>query len=135
MPTRLPARFTKAPRQASRLACLLLAVLLPWQSSVAETITEAPLRGTYFLAGKTLVDPPPGESRDSHLYMELTGNGARDLYARMKTRPMEDPCGNRGDTLKTLGAIQCGRDARGKDYRCWLGIDMAGQRVVNGRVC
>lgn len=122
-------RFSRA------LACLTVASLWPWQGSVAETITEAPLRGTYFLAGKTLVDPPPGEARDSHLYLELTGAAARSLYARMKTRPIEDPCGDPGDTLKAQGAIQCARAARGRDYRCWLGIDLDGQRVVNGRVC
>lgn len=126
----LPARSAKC-----LVPVCLLAGLLPWRDLAAESIVEAPLRGTYFLAGKTLVDPPPGEARDSHLYMEITGSAARALYARLKARPMEDPCGNGGETLKAQGGIQCSRDARGKDYRCWLGIDLAGQRVVNGRVC
>lgn len=117
------------------LAGLSFASLLPWQGSVAESLTEAPLSGSYFLAGKTLVDPPPGEARDSHLYLELTGRSARALYARMQARPQEDPCGDPGDRLKRQGAIQRTRAARGRDYRCWLGIDLDGQRVVNGRVC
>lgn len=123
------------PRLSTALACLALAGLWPWQGSIADPVQEAPLRGTYFLAGKTLVDPPAGEARDSHLYLELTGAAARSLYARMKTRPRADPCGDPGDTLKAQGAIQCTRAARGRDTRCWLGIDLDGQRVVNGRVC
>lgn len=113
----------------------LFVSLLPWQASVAEGIKEAPLRGTYFWAGKTLVDPPPEERRDSHLYLELTGGAARDLYARLKAQPMEDPCGEAGETLKTQGAIQCSRDARGREYRCWMGIELAGQRIVSGGAC
>ena len=131
MKKRLPVRAARGLVTLS----FLTAGLLPWQASVAEPLTEAPLRGSYFWAGKTLVDPPPEERRDSHLYLELTGGAARDLYARLKARPMADPCGEAGETLKAQGAIQCSRDARGRSYRCWLGIELAGQRVVNGRVC
>lgn len=130
-------RAVLSPRFAKGLAAagLLAFSLSTWCVSVADPISEFPLRGSYFLGGKTLVDAPAGEPRDTHLYLELTGAAARALYARMQARPMDDPCGDPGDTLKRLGHIQCTRAARGRDYRCWLGIELEGQRVVNGRVC
>lgn len=131
----LSPRFSTRYAKGLTLAGLMVASLSPCQRSIAESISEAPLSGIYFLGGKTLVDVPPEEARDTHLYMELTGAAARALYARMQTRPLEDPCGDPGDTLKTMGHIQCARAARGRDYRCWMGIDLDGQRVVNGRVC
>ena len=43
------------------------------------------LVGSYHWRGATIVDPPPGEPRDTHLVLELEGSPARELYERLGT--------------------------------------------------
>lgn len=119
-----------------RLLAMTLAGLAAAGAAPAAdpAIEFRPLAGTYSVAGKTLIDPPAGEPRRSHLYLELDGAAARDLYAALPGRPVADPCGEPGALLKRSGGLQCTR-AKGGTHRCTFGVELATQRVVAGSVC
>jgi len=93
------------------------------------------LSGEYSIAGQTIIDPPPNEPTDTHLYFALTGNAARDLYNAMKATARADACGEPGGLLKSIGAMQCTRAPGGKSYQCSFAIDIAKQRISGGSAC
>jgi hypothetical protein len=101
----------------------------------AGAAAEGRLAGHYSIGGKTLVDPPPDEARDTHLYLELTDDAAKALYDAMKTKAAPDACGEPGTTTKRAGGVQCSRAAQGKAHRCWIGVELRTQRIVSGVVC
>jgi hypothetical protein len=47
--------------------CVAAVAILCLAASVWAGGSAGPLRGEYRFHGKTLIDPPPGEARDSHL--------------------------------------------------------------------
>lgn len=114
-----------------RQLIVVLAVFLT-EASASE---YQPLTGNYTIAGKTLYDPPSHEAKDTHIYFSLEGKAARDLYVSMKVKAVRDQCEDDGSMSKRIGEMQCTRSEGGKSYRCWFGIDIKTQRVVNGVVC
>ena len=108
----------------------LLAILV---TSCALAADYRPLRGEYRIGGRTLVDAPPDEPRDTHLHLFLTGSAARDLYEAMKTRPRRDACSDDGTLVKTAGEMQCRRS--GERFECAFAVDLARQRIVLGAAC
>jgi hypothetical protein len=117
---------------------IVLAVVLASASAAvpaAGAAAEGRLAGHYSIGGKTLVDPPPDEARDTHLYLELTDDAAKALYDAMKAKAAPDACGEPGTTTKRAGGIQCSRSAQGKAHRCWIGVELRTQRIVSAVVC
>ena len=94
-----------------------------------------PLHGTYTIGGKTLIDPPESEAQDTHFYVDLEGDAARDLYQALKARAEEGICGESGELTKRQGGVQCTRAKGGKEYHCAFGVELKTQRVVAGVVC
>ncbi|MGZ0018272.1 hypothetical protein [Nitrosomonas sp. wSCUT-2] len=114
----------------SVITVLLLLAALPvaaWQYQS--------LSGQYRIAGKTVIDPPPSEAKDTHLHLTLSGAAARDLYNAMKVAPKPDECAGNGATIKTVGAMQCLRSEDGKEYECSFAIDIANQTIMGASVC
>jgi hypothetical protein len=109
----------------------LAAVSLP----VCAGDTERPLEGSYAFRGRTAVDPPPAEAQDTHLSITLTGQSARDLYQKMRTRPKRDECLDDGSLTKTIGQMQCSELVGPKRYTCTFAIDVARQRIDAGSAC
>lgn len=102
----------------------------------ASAADDTALTGHFRIGGKTLHDAPPGERHDTHAYFEITGASARALYASMKVRAEPDACGDPGTLAKRIRNLQCSKRAAKRDeYRCWFGIDLHGQQIVNGVVC
>lgn len=114
---------------------VLLATLAIAVATTAVAADRDALTGTYRIAGATLIDPPPDEPSNSHLYVELTGAAARDLYASIPAAPKADACAGRGARMKTAGDMQCTQYAGGQRHRCWFGIDLRKQTVTRGVVC
>jgi hypothetical protein len=108
------------------LACSLVAVL------AAE---RRALTGTYRIGGATFYDPPSDEPQNTHLYIELTGAAAQDLYEAISVKPRTDECTGPNTLIKTAGQIQCNRYEGGKRYRCWFGIDTRSEKITRGVVC
>jgi hypothetical protein len=104
-------------------------------SSFAVAAVYNQLSGTYRIGGKTFYDPPANEPQNTHLYIQLTGDAAKELYQTMQVKPKPEVCGDEGTLTKVVGNMQCTRDADTKSYRCWFGIDVKNQKIVNGVVC
>jgi hypothetical protein len=63
------------------LGCALASGLMGLAAAGCGCAQEAsPLRGEAFIAGKTPVDPPPAEPKNSHAYMTVTGPAALRMY-------------------------------------------------------
>src|SRR5438093_11624035 len=86
--------------------CAAFAVLTV-ASQVHAQQSPQRLSGTYAIGGRTLVDPPGGEARNSHLHIVLEGSAARDLYRAMNARAVRDACLDDGSLTKSAGAMQC----------------------------
>ena len=112
---------------------IFLAVLLV--TTCASAADYQPLQGSYAIGGATLIDPPESEAQDTHFYLDLEGNGARDLYNAMKTKAQQGACGEPGDLTKRLGGVQCTKVKGGKEYHCALGVELRTQHVVAGVAC
>ena len=93
------------------------------------------LTGEYRLAGENFYDPPANEPSDTHIYFELRGATAADLFAKMKVKAQTGVCGDPSHLTKRIDQMQCTRSDGGKVHRCWFGVDIAKQKLVNGVVC
>jgi hypothetical protein len=122
------------PRRAfmKRYAVIISLMLV---SSLVLAAAYNQLSGTYRIGGKTLYDPPENELQNTHLYIQLTGESAKDLYQTMQAKPKPDDCGDEGNLTKKIGNMQCTRSADNKTYQCWFGVDVKNQKITNGVVC
>jgi hypothetical protein len=114
-------------------AWLFAALVVP--GAVGAQPAAKPLSGTYTFAGKTLVDPPPAEPRDSHLVITLDGQTARDVYRKMKERPRRDACLDDGSMSKTSGGMHCTEWVKPARYTCAFSINLAAQKIEGAAVC
>ena len=101
----------------------------------ASAADYEPLQGTYKVGGRTLIDPPQSEAQDTHFYVDLEGNAARDLYNALKAKAQDGVCGEPGDLTKQAGGVQCTKVKGGKEYHCAFGVELKTQHVVSGVVC
>lgn len=113
-------------------AVALAGIALVLSAAAADYRT---LHGSYLIGGATLIDPPPTEARDTHLYLDLDGATARDLYRALKAKPEDGVCGAPGDLTKRQGGVQCTRVHGGNEYHCAFGVELRTQRVVAAVVC
>ncbi len=114
----------------SIITILLLLAALP-----VAALQYKSLSGQYCIAGKTVIDPPPSEAKDTHLHLALSGAAARDLYNAMKVTPEPDECVGNGAMIKTVGEMRCLRSEDGKEFQCSFAIDIANQKITRASVC
>ena len=82
-------------------------ILLPAAAYAAGDMQNPDrLRGQMFIAGATLVGPPPDEPSKSHAYLEVTGDAARHLFESMQVQPVPDLCVP-GRRFKQAGHLTC----------------------------
>jgi hypothetical protein len=112
----------------------LLVVLMGVLAGVTASERRS-LSGTYRIGGATFYDPPSEEPQDTHLYVELTGIAARDLYEAMAVTPKVDECTGPNATIKVVDQMQCNRYESGKRHRCWFGVNLRDQKITRGVVC
>ncbi len=101
----------------------------------AEYQSMSKLTGQYDITGKTTLDPPDSESRDTHFRIYLTGEAAQDLYHSMKVAPVEDMCLDDGSLSKLIGNMQCTKLSKEVGYECRFSIDISKQVIDHGWVC
>jgi hypothetical protein len=116
-----------------QIIIVVLSLLLTSLSLNAQEYNA--LSGEYTIAGKTVIDPPADEARNTHIYFALAGDAARDLYNTMKASAKTDDCGEAGGLIKTIGAMQCTRSAGGKSFHCDFAIDIAKQQISGASAC
>lgn len=117
---------------SKRLSFGLIAVLaLIVPASAQETVA---LKGEVFIAGKTPVDPPPNEPKNSHAYMTVTGPAALRLYRAMRGKEEKDACQD-GHRIKRAGNLSCSLAAGGKEAACDFSVDLIKGALDSGRAC
>ena len=109
---------------------LVLSALMP--EAWAQTAT--PLRGELFIAGKTAIDPPPNEPKNSHAYVTLAGPAALRMYRAMRAKEEANAC-ETGKKLKRAGALNCSITADGKNASCDFAVDVIKGALDDGRPC
>jgi len=114
---------------------IMLAIAALLFATSASGADYKPLQGTYMVGGATLIDPPESEPQDTHFYVDLAGNAARDLYKALKGKAESSVCGEPGDLTKRNGGVQCTMVKGGKEYHCAFGVELKTQHVVSGVVC
>ena len=130
------------PRQLHRRPAMRIAYLSVACSAVlgaGVTYDRYPqmadLTGQFDITGRTAVDPPPEEGRDTHFRVYLTETAAKDLYERMNVPTSTERCGNaEGRTVKTIGDMTCIKTIDSR-YECWFAIDIANQEINGGWSC
>jgi hypothetical protein len=114
-------------------ACTVLVLLSP-AFAAGDMQNPDRLRGEMFIAGKTLVDPPVDEKRDTHAYMTVSGEAARRLFNTMKAPAQADLC-QPGRRLKSAGHLRCSVGAKAADAKCDFSVDLASGTLGAGLVC
>lgn len=115
-------------RGAAALALLLSA------SSPSLAQKPAALKGELYLAGKTPIDPPPEEPKNSHAYVTLTGPGALQMYRAMKAKAEPNLC-EEGKTMKRAGPLMCSVSRDGRNASCDFSIDLLQGTLADGQPC
>ena len=113
-------------------AALLAAVGLAMAAHVEDMRR---LAGHYHWRGATLVDPPAGEARDTHLVLDIEGTAARELYDRLGTPPVRDACLDDGSLTRQRNALRCTRHPEPGRYTCDFAIDARSGRLAAGHAC
>ncbi|MGH7902329.1 MAG: hypothetical protein ACRENZ_11400 [Thermodesulfobacteriota bacterium] len=116
------------------LLCSILVLFILYLTSQAE-LTYVPIRGKLAIYGKYMVDLPPDESKDSHIYFHLEGDSARSLWNSMKVNPEYDECLDNGSKTKRIGNMQCTQQVDDKTFDCYFSIDVQKQSIENGINC
>lgn len=120
------------PAALCRAAALLAAVLAFTVPSPAQQSSE--LRGTALIGGKTLIDPPPDEPKNSHAYLQLSGPAALAMYRAMRAKEEKNDCEPR-KKLKRAGSLMCSLNADGRSASCDFSVDLLKGTLDDGRPC
>jgi len=118
------------------LAMAMLAPIVGAQPSKAAGDMQHPIRltGELFVAGATLVDPPPDEPAGTHAYLHLTGAAARRVFDALKTKDKADACVP-GRRLKAAGPMVCSVRGKADDAYCDFALDLTRGTIAAGSAC
>jgi len=96
---------------------------------------SAEISGGVFIAGRTPIDPPPEEARQTHAYITLEGAGALRIYQSMNVASEDDLCLGDGAKIKRVGSVSCSLQADGRSAICDFSIDMTNGQTATGKSC
>jgi hypothetical protein len=95
------------------------------------------LEGSYVVSGEDYLDPAPDTTGDTHLFVQMHGQGAEDLFTAMPGPAQPDAC--TGGVAKRSGQMTClhfkSDDEARKRYECSFSIDIARQVIQGGVAC
>lgn len=92
------------------------------------------MRGEVFISGKTAVDPPPEEPKNSHAYMTISGPVALRMYRAMPAKDEPNLC-EQGKRMKRAGSLTCSITRDGKSATCDFSVDLIKGVLDGGRPC
>src|SRR5690349_9933298 len=107
-------------------------LLLTGVASLAQQ--TAPLRGEVLIGGKTLIDAPLDEPKNSHAYMTVSGPAALQMYRAMAAKDEPNLCES-GKRIKRAGALSCSLSKDGRSATCDYSIDLRKGVLDGGRPC
>ena len=87
------------------------------------------LEGDYQLAGP-LTHKGATTPGKSHLYINLTGDAAKQLYEKLDGVPAKDEC--TGYMAKGKGNVGCYETEPGKNYFCGFSVNLEHEKVEAG---
>lgn len=112
------------------LSLMWLATTIP--IGFAQDVSQ--LRGEAFIAGKTPVDPPPDEPKNSHAYMTVSGPAALRMYRAMRAKEEANLC-EQGKRMKRAGALTCSISRDGRNATCDFSVELIKGTLDSGRAC
>ncbi|WP_162914624.1 hypothetical protein [Desertibaculum subflavum] len=116
----------------SRTAVVAALTMVVGVVAPAPAMDTRPLSGTYAIGSATLVDPPPGESKDRVLFY-IDGAAAKEIYDAMQAEARPSAC-DPSLRSKTAGMLECSRGPGG-DYECSIGVLLTKGTSVRASVC
>jgi hypothetical protein len=120
-----------APRRRAVAVAALVAVLAPVCFVTPAPAQEAvALSGELFVAGRTAIDPPAREPKNSHAYFTVEGDAARRMFTSMRSKEEKDLCRGEGWKLKRAGNLYCSVAANGKDAACDFSVDIGAGKAL-----
>jgi hypothetical protein len=138
-------RVTSATVIWNRLRCLMgrasialfmaSAMALPFVETTKAEDSSMQLRGEAFIAGATIIDPPPDEQQDTHAYLMLTGEAANRIFDSLKSSPTEDVCRGDGWVVKRAGEVSCALNRTSGEAECDFSIDLRSGTIATGPPC
>jgi len=108
-------------------------VALALTGATATAADWKPLEGTAAVTAQNYLDPAPGERKDSHWRVQLSGESAKELYLAMKGRESKDEC--TGGVMRQAGQMRCTKLASPLRYACDFSIDLRRQKIDHGVAC
>ena len=112
---------------------VVVAIAMLSATVYGDSLTK-PINGSYYIAGRTVLDPAPNEAQDTHFRVYLTGTSAKSLYQTMKVKAKPDACLDDGSVSKQVGEMVCTRHKKGQ-FSCAFAIDVMRQRINHAQVC
>jgi hypothetical protein len=103
--------------------------------STAQDIKEIKSSANIFIAGKTVIDPPRQEPKNTHAYVTLTGPGALAIYRTMRVRESEDICRGDGWKYKAARNFVCAISRNGREAECDFSVNLTNGQMDSGRAC
>ena len=124
----------------SRLLAATLVLCATTASAFAQSKSEVkqpegPTTGHVYIAGKTPADPPAGEARDTHAYIEIEGPGAVAIFETLQVPAEEDICRGDGWTMKTSGSLACSYYAPEAKAVCNFSVNLRAGTLDDGSPC
>lgn len=113
---------------------VLVGVLIAAGVAAAEKLVTSKLRGEIFVAGKTPIDRPQSEPKNTHAYMTVTGASAMRMYQNMRAMEEENLC-EVGKKLKQAGPLMCSITADRRGATCDFSIDLVDGKLSEGKPC
>ena len=119
-------------KEIMKILTILSFLLIPLISHSTE---YSDLEGNYYIGGKTIHDAPKNEPKNTHLYIKITGNAAKDMYQMIKTKPKYDICLDNGSMTKFSRSIQCTESKDKKSYSCHFSLNPNDETIGSGLIC
>lgn len=121
--------------RASIALFMASAMAMPFVEKSKADDSSMQLRGEAFIAGATIVDPPPDEPQGTHAYLIVTGEAASKIFDALKSVPTEDVCRGEGWMIKSAGDFSCATNCTSGEAECDFSIDLRSGTTAAGRPC
>lgn len=103
----------------------------------ALAFAETPFKsfvGSYYISSAPIHDPMKPLPVDTHLYINVEGEAAKNAYNAMKVKPAKNICGE--DHLsKDAGDFTCSFYPKTKKYFCSFSVDINKGKLDSGGYC
>lgn len=119
----------------SSLSYHFVVALLLFASAGLASNSFKEFSADYDIGGATLIDAPESEPSNTHIYLRIRGDAAKDMYNIIESAAVRDACLDDGTLTKRAKNIQCEFDPKHDAYACYFSIDVNSNAIGHGAVC